>query len=173
MFFERGSLSVAALFLFFENMESREVTALFIGNRDCYNVSKTDIESAVIEAIGSGIRVFLNGGQGYFDKTCASVLYHLKPNYPTIKSYLIIPYQTFKSYNKDMYDEIIYPFEQHIESYYTYMGNIEKRNRWLVDHSCMAICYLNHTTGGAGKTFAYAKKKELTIIDLKAGEAGG
>lgn len=173
MFFGRGSLSVAALFLY-ANMEKRKFTALFIGNRDCTEIKTIDVEKAVIKAIASGIRIFLNGGQGYFDRTAARAVHNLKQQqYPFIKSYLILPYMTFKNYDDSLYDEAIFPFEKHIESYYTYIGNIQKRNRWMVDHSCMAICYLNHTTGGAGKTFTYAKKKELTIIDLKAGEAGG
>jgi len=52
-------------------MMDKEKTALFIGNRDCYQVTKADIENAIITAIEDGIGVFLNGGQGYFDKLCA------------------------------------------------------------------------------------------------------
>lgn len=151
-------------------MESKETTALFIGNRDCYNVKNEIIELAIIGATEAGIRTFLNGGQGYFDQRCASLVHKLKEKYPFIRSHLVIPYRTFKIDNCELFDEIIYPFEKHIESRYTYMGNIEKRNRYMMNQSCMAICYLNHTTGGAGKTLAYARKKKLFIIDLKANE---
>lgn len=151
-------------------MESKETTALFIGNRDCYNVKDELIEQAIITAIEAGITTFLNGGQGYFDRRCASIVHSLKKRYPFIRSHLVIPYRTFESRDCELFDEIIFPFEEHIESCYTYMGNIEKRNRFMVNQSYVAICFLNHTTGGAGKTLAYARKRNLIIIDVKAKE---
>ena len=162
-------LCVAALFYFSDSMENREITALFIGNSKCFSLRETDIEQAIIKAIESDIRVFLNGGQGQFDLMSAGVVHRLKVHYPHVKSYLILPYLTFNNYDSTLYDEIIYPFEEHIESYCTYMGNIGKRNRWMVNKASVAICYVRTTTGGAGKTLEYAKRKGLTIIDLNGG----
>lgn len=150
-------------------MEERDITALFIGNRDCTEVKTEDIEKAVIKAINSGIRIFLNGGQGYFDRTAARAVFNLKKQYPYIQSYLLLPYRTFKGYDTSLYDEVIFPFEEHIESYYTYIGNIRKRNKKMVDAASVAIIYVRSVTGGAGKTLAYAKKKGLTIINVKEG----
>lgn len=161
---------VATLFFILRIMEERAITALFIGNRDCTEVATEDIEKAVIKAIEAGIRVFLNGGQGYFDRTSAFAVHQLKERYPFIKSYLLLPYRTFKNYDDALYDEVIFPFEEHIESYYTYMGNIEKRNKKMVQMSSAAICYVRSMTGGAGMTLDYAKKKGLKIIRVKKGE---
>ena len=122
------------------------------------------IEKATIEAIENGIEVFLNGGQGYFDKICAAIVHRLKKSYPNIKSILVIPYRDFKIFNDSLFDEVIYPFEAHTFSYYTYKGNILKRNRTLVDWSSVAICCV-YRTGGASKTLDYARKKQLHIID--------
>lgn len=140
-------------------MTDKEKTAVFIGNRDCYQVKEAEIEKAIIEVIENGIEIFLNGGQGHFDRTAARTVYHLKERYPDIKSYLILPYRTFKDYDASLYDEVIFPFEEHIESYYTYISNIQKRNKKMVDAACTAICYVRNTTGGAGKMLAYARKK--------------
>ena len=118
-------------------------------------------------AIESGIRVFLNGGQGHFDRTAVFTIHRLKERYPFIKSYLYLPYRTFKNYDAELYDEIIFPFEEHIESHYTYMGNIQKRNRLMVSAAFAAICYVRTTTGGAGKTLEYAKKMMLNIINVE------
>ncbi len=71
-------------------------------------------------------------------------------------------------FNDSLFDEIVYPFETHIFSYYTYKGNILKRNRILVDRSSVAICYV-YRSGGASKTLDYAKKQNLKIIDLTKG----
>ena len=169
MFFGRGSLFVCCALFLSSIMKEREIPALFIGNRDCTEINTQDIEKAIINAIDSGIRVFLNGGQGYFDRTAACAVHHLKERYSFIKSYLILPYRTFKNYDASLYDEVIFPFEEHIESYYTYIGNIQKRNKKMVDSACIAICYVRNKTGGAGKTLAYAEKKGLTIINVKEG----
>jgi uncharacterized phage-like protein YoqJ len=151
----------------FSIIEERDITALFIGNRDCTEVKTKDIEKAVILAIGSSIHIFLNGGQGHFDRTAARAVYNLKKQYPFIRSYLILPYRTFKDYDASLYDEVIFPFEEHIESNYTYIGNIQKRNKMMVDAACTAICHVRSTTGGAGKTLAYANKIGLTIINVE------
>lgn len=98
-------------FYFTDIMTDKDKTALFIGNRDCYQVKEADIERTIIEAIESGIEIFLNGGQGYFDKTCAVIVHRLKKSYPYIKSILVIPYRDFKVFNDSLFDEIIYPFE--------------------------------------------------------------
>lgn len=123
-------------------MTDKNKTALFIGNRDCYQVKEAEIEKAIIKAIENGIEVFLNGGQGYFDQTCAVIVHRLKKRYSHIKSILVIPYRDFKVFNGSLFDEIVYPFESHTFSYYTYKSGSSKRNRWSVDHSSVAICYV-------------------------------
>ena len=149
-------------------MIDKEKTAFFIGNRDCYQVKEAEIEQAIITAIENGIEFFLNGGQGYFDKTCAVIVHRLKKRYPHIKSILVIPYRDFRIFNDSLFDEIIYPFEAHTFSYYTYKSGSPKRNRWAVDHSSVAICYV-YRAGGAEKALKYAKKQKLRIIDLTKG----
>lgn len=145
-------------------MTDKNKTALFIGNRDCYQVKEAEIEKAIIKAIENGIEVFLNGGQGYFDQTCAVIVHRLKKRYSHIKSILVIPYRDFKVFNGSLFDEIVYPFESHTFSYYTYKSGSSKRNRWSVDHSSVAICYV-YRTGGASITLEYAIRKHLKILD--------
>ena len=41
-----------------------------------------------------------------------------------------------------------------------------KRNRYLVDHSSLCICYLTRQTGGTAYTFNYAKNKGIEIINI-------
>ena len=146
-------------------MTDKNKTVLFVDNRDCYHIKEAEIEKAIIEAIESGIEVFLNGGQGYFDQTCAAIVHRLKKRYPYIKSILVIPYRDFKVFNDSLFDENVYPFDAHTFSYYTYKGNIPKRNRILVDWSSVAICYV-YRSGGASITLEYAIRKHLKIIDF-------
>ena len=58
-------------------MERKEITAVFIGNHDCYFLKEEHIEQAIIVAINKGIRVFLNGGMGHFDAACARVVHRM------------------------------------------------------------------------------------------------
>lgn len=74
----------------------RNSTALFIGHRDCFNLSPEDIKPAIEEAIKSGITTFLNGGMGHFDKISAVAVNDLKAKYPSIKLIWIKPYSTQK-----------------------------------------------------------------------------
>lgn len=163
--FRRSRFTCGCAFFNYGTMTDKEKTALFIGNRDCYQVKEADIERAIINAIEDGIEIFLNGGQGYFDQACASVVHRLKERYPQIKSILVFPYRDFSIFNDSLFDEIVYPFESHTFSYYTYKGNIPKRNRILVDRSSVAICYV-YRSGGASKTLDYAKRQKLKIVDL-------
>ena len=147
-------------------MIEKDKTAVFIGNRDCYKIDKAIIEQAIIQAIESGITCFLNGGQGYFDKTCALILHGLKTRYPDIKSILVIPYRDFWIFNKDIFDEIIYPFESRLEPLLNYKNAIPLRNRAMVESASAAICYVERVGGGSWKTLNYAKSQNLRIIDL-------
>lgn len=165
VFFGVACICCGLRFFILRTMKDKEKTALFIGNRDCYQVKVTVIEQAITNVIEDGIEIFLNGGQGYFDKTCASIVHRLKKCYPYIKSILVMPYRDFKVFNDRLFDEIIYPFEAHTFSYYTYKSGSLKRNRWAVDRSSVAICYI-YRMGSAEKTLEYAKKKNLKIIDL-------
>ena len=91
-------------------MISKEKTAMFIGNRDCYQVKAADIEKAIISVIDNGIEVFLNGGQGYFDKICAVSVHRLKKRYPHIKNILDI-------------DLLVHFFTYKIITCFNYLGN--------------------------------------------------
>ncbi len=141
----------------------KEKTALFIGHNECYGVTSGDIEQAIETAIKSGITVFLNGGQGGFDRMCASCLHRQKKRYPHIISCLVIPYLDFNIFDKDLFNEIIYP-EGFENKHYKYA--IPARNKYMVENASYAICYVTHSWGGAAKTFELAKKKNLKIVNI-------
>ena len=65
--------------------------------------------------------------------------------------------------NKEIFDEIIFPdgFEK-----YHFKTAITHRNKYMVNNSQIAICYIAHNWGNAIKTFEYANKKNLEIINL-------
>ena len=111
---------------------SKENTAVFIGHNECYGVTSEQIKKAIVSLIDKGVTEFLSGGQGGFDRLCGRCVYELKKEYPHISNYLVIPYLSFKVYNSELFDSIIYPddFEK-----YHFKAAIPARNKFMVDNA--------------------------------------
>lgn len=142
---------------------SREPTATFIGHKECYGVKSEDVRVEIVKLIEAGVTDFMSGGMGSFDWMCARIVYDLKKTYPQIHNYLVIPYLTFSILEEKYFDSIVYPegFEK-----YHFKAAIPARNKYLVDNSAYALCYVTHGWGGAAQTYERAVKKGLTIINL-------
>ena len=138
-------------------------TAVFIGHNECYGLSNEKLIKVITNSINDGVTTFLNGRQGGFDRKCAITVFNLKKSYPQIKNILVIPYLTFNVFDKEIFDEIIFPLE--FEKYH-FKAAITQRNKYMVNNSQIAICYITHSWGNAIKTFEYANKKNLEIINL-------
>lgn len=147
-------------------MNDIKTTALFIGNRDCYSVTESEIERAIIQAIDSGIDTFLSGGLGFFDEISARVLHKVKSNYPHVKSILVVPFKRFEPFDSSLFDEIVYPFEERVQGLINNRNAIPIRNRIMVESASLAICFVERMNGGASKTMNYAITRGLKIIDL-------
>lgn len=142
---------------------SRETTATFIGHKECYGVKSEDVRAEITKLIEAGVTDFMSGGMGSFDWMCARTVYELKKTYPQIHNYLVIPYLTFNISEEKYFDSIVYPegFEK-----YHFKAAIPARNKYLVDNSAYALCYVTHSWGGAAQTYERAIKKGLTVINL-------
>ena len=140
----------------------KETTAMFIGHKECYGLDEGKLLSAIVGLIDEGYTEFLCGGMGNFDMTCARLVKGLKKAYPNIRCYLVIPYLTFNITREDYFDEIIYPegFEK-----YHFKAAIPKRNKYMVDNSSAAVCYVLHDWGGAAKTYSLAVKAGHNIMN--------
>ena len=138
-------------------------SAVFIGHGVCYNFPEERLKEILIENIKNGVTHFYSGGQGDFDVLCARTVYRLKERYPHIKNYLVIPYLSFNVFDKTIFDEIIFP--DFLEKYH-FKAAIPQRNRYMVNCTDVAICYIQHGWGNAFKTFEYATRKKLKIINI-------
>lgn len=153
-------------FFNFCGIMEKERTAVFIGHGDC-PLSAEDIIPFIKQEIKNGVDTFLSGGQGAFDRTCAHAVNFIKKKNPKIKSVLVIPYHNFRIFDETLFDEIINPNTSNSVSYTGYKTAIPKRNRYMIENSSAAICYVNHISGGAYNTYQLAKKKGLEIIDVR------
>lgn len=142
----------------------------FCGHRDF--ISSKDIElkfNDIIEkfAVSNDKITCLSGGYGHFDLFVAHCLRRLKTKFKNINSVLVIPYQSIEMKNhldliKEYFDSIIYPPLELVPKKIA----IIKRNEWMIDNSDVLIAYLQSTIGGAARTYEYATKKQLKIINL-------
>ncbi len=138
-------------------------SVVFIGHDDCYGVNYDALKEKIEECIKNGAKYFYSGGYGGFDRLTATLIYKFKDKYKDIKNYLIIPYQQFTVFDKALFDEIVFP---EILLNCHFKGAIVKRNRFMVDECDTAICFINHGWGNAVKTYEYAVRKKLNIINL-------
>lgn len=144
-------------------MDMKEKTAVFIGHNNTTGLDTKLLEQTVIDLVQKNITSFVSGGMGGFDRAAARAVYDLKKYYPQIKNYLVIPYLHFNIFNSSLFDEIIFPEE--LEGV-PYKAAIPKRNRYMVGLSGTAVCFVKYTTGGAAKSFCYAEKQGLEMINL-------
>lgn len=127
----------------------------------CLNTEHLNRE--IEKLILSGYTRFLSGGMGRFDWLCARLVYQFKEYHPHIENILVIPYLTFAIREPKYFDVILYPegFEK-----YHFKAAIPNRNRYLIEHSSTAICYVDHDWGGAAKTYEKAEKAGVQLINL-------
>ena len=74
----------------------KEKTATFIGHRQCTGLNTENLRNEIEGLIQKGVCIFLNGGMGSFDWTCARIVHEMREKYPQIRSYLVIPYLSFR-----------------------------------------------------------------------------
>ncbi len=138
-------------------------TAVIIGHRDIYDLNESVVYDNIEKLIKQGYTEFLCGGMGQFDNLCTRCINHLKQKYKAVRCYLVIPYLNTSISNHNYYDEIIYP--EDFEKYH-YKAAIMQRNKYMVDKSLLAFCYVCYNFGGAIKTYNYAKIQGLAIVNL-------
>ena len=151
-------------------------SCFFTGHRVIPADKRNEIKKAVmlhcINLIDNcGVTDFIAGGALGFDTLAAQTVLKLKKEYPHIKLILVLPclsqtkgwreediqiYETIKA----AADKVVYTSQQYTRDC------MHKRNRHLVDHSGVCICYLTESNGGTAYTVNYANKHGLKIINL-------
>ena len=139
----------------------------FFGHSACYNLDMAVLRGAVEELIGQGVTEFLVGNQGQFDGMVRSCLKSLKAQYPEIAYCVVLAYLPGENgAGEDLSDTM---FPEGLESVHPKFA-ISRRNRYLIDHADVCLCYINHTWGGAYKFVRMAQSRGLRIVNI--GSAG-
>lgn len=164
-------------------MTDRKLTCCFTGHRPsklpwkydeaderCVALKKKlyDIAEAVYL---SGVRHFICGMALGCDLYFCEIMISLREKYPDITIEAAIPCETqaakWRESERERYFRLIEQcdIETMVNREYTYNCMIQ-RNKYMVDRSSVLIAVYDGTLGGTMQTVAYAKKKELEIIQI-------
>ena len=134
----------------------------FFGHRTVTHNIREKLFSQISYLIEScGVDTFWVGHQGSFDETVISVLESIKKVYPCISCNIVL--SNLHEANNSSFDlDTVFPEE--LEGSIPRFA-IDKRNRWMIEHSDFAITYVMRD-GGAKKYKDILLKKNKTVIEL-------
>ena len=138
-------------------------TCTFFGHRECPIEIKEKLRAEIEKLILQGVDVFYVGHQGHFDGYAHSILKELSARYPHIIYTVILAY--LPTERKDAMDYSDTMFPEGMESVPPRFA-ISHRNRWMLEHSDICVCYIHHTWGGAYQFALQAKRNGKKIINL-------
>ena len=133
------------------------------------------IEAETIKAYREGKRFFLHGMMAGFDILVAETVLQVKKDYPEIQLVSVAPYHHNFFKSKEWKPgwirraRIVAARSDYglslSENYYS--GVYYDRNRWLVDHSSLAIGYCStFARGGTRYTLDYAERQYIPTVNI-------
>ena len=129
------------------------------------------LEEQIRHLINQGITNFCAGGALGFDTMAAQIVLGLKKEHDGLRLILVLPcpeqaqkwspddiskYEEIKS----KADEVIYTSDTY------YKGCMHKRNCYMVDLSCLCICYMTRNRSGTKATADYCREKGVFLINI-------
>ena len=103
---------------------------------------------------------FYLGGYGDFDNIAYSCCRQFSCVHPGAKLFWISPY--ISATPEKEYDGVIYPGLENVPHKFA----IAKRNEWMMANADLVIAYIDHSFGGAYKSFCFATRKKKQIYNL-------
>lgn len=152
-------------------MQNKNKTCAFTGHRILYkDFAEDKLYSAVEELILDGYDSFLCGMAQGFDLIAAKCVLDFKENYP-LSLTAVCPCadqsKWFSRGDREIYDEVLENSDNTITLFPAYeKGCMYVRNRYLVDHSSVLLCYLRKSSGGTFYTVNYALKKNVKVVRI-------
>ena len=118
-----------------------------------------------------GITRFLSGGALGFDTLAAETVLEIAADYPHLSLVIVRPCEDqtrgWNAKDAARYEAILARASEVITLAPAYSpGCMQARNRYLVEHSAVCVCYLTEKTGGTAYTVRYAGSRGLPVINL-------
>ena len=153
----------------------KNATLCFTGHRVIRSQDQ-HLEAWLMQALENlirrGYRYFGAGGARGFDMIAAQQVIALKQQYPHIHLILALPfwnqYEKEQGWSREEIERYHWIIEKASKTVYigqTYApGCYYARNRHLVDHSSLCLCYQYKNNGGTHYTTEYARQKGVPVI---------
>ncbi len=139
-------------------------TCCFFGHREVTHNIRPKLTSIIEKLITEdSVTEFYVGNQGQFDNMVYSVLKELKAKYPQIRYTVVLAYMPDEHIQEVYGEDTLFPDGmENVPKKFA----ISKRNDWMIQQSCFAVCYVHKITGGAAKFREKCIKKKLKVIDI-------
>jgi uncharacterized phage-like protein YoqJ len=132
---------------------------------------KAKLRETVLKLAAGGTQGFICGGALGFDTLAAEAVLEIKNRLPELTLTLALPFKgqssKWTSSNKERYERILRSADEVVyisEEYSPFC--MKKRNRFMVEHSSVCVCYLTEAEGGTAYTVSYALSRGLNVINL-------
>jgi len=154
---------------------SRQTAACFSGHRTIpardTPALRYRISAALQQAFTDGYKVFICGGARGFDTIAAQEVIRFRMRHHDIRLIIAVPCASqcwrWPDRDKTAYRSILAQADDvWILSETYYNGCMQYRNRFMVDHSSLCLCYLARFEGGTWNTVRYALHEGVPVKNL-------
>ena len=138
----------------------------FFGHKNTPESCKDRLRKVIIDIIeNNNVDTFYIGNNGNFDALVLRMLKEVASTYTHIKYYVVLAYLPDEKKNSDTFDykHTIYP---EVLEKVPFKFAIDKRNRWMLKQSDIAITYVTTIVGGAYKFKTIAEKQHKIVINI-------
>lgn len=156
-------------------MDERMQSCCFSGHRVVAYADLPDMRRRLRETLQGlylgGVRQFYAGGALGFDTLAAQEVLALREAHPDVRLVLALPCPTQNAGWRDgdaaLYEYICAHADEVVCVSDRYTPDcMFARNRYMVDRSCVCVCYLRRVRGGTAYTVNYAARSGVKIINL-------
>ncbi len=141
------------------------------GEVDICNTLKGGVSKSIVELYTKGYRRFMVGGAQGFDMICAECIIELLQEHGDIQLIIAAPFQgQEQSYPPADRLRYLHIIERAHEVHYLSPTPSKEaflyRNKFMLQHSSLLLCYYDGQRGGTMHTYNRAKRLGLKIINL-------
>lgn len=135
------------------------------------------LDALLLRCYAHGYRDFYCGGALGFDTIAGERVVALKRQHPDVRLIMVLPCgdqaRYWPSSAIPRYERLLYMADGiRVLAPTYYEGCMQARNRYMVDHAQLCICYLRYQKGGTASTVAYAIRQRVPVLNVAMQDAG-
>lgn len=156
----------------FTGRRSEKIIAPYDEDAPIVKLIKTELTSAIAQAIKDGYDIFYSGVARGIDIIASEIVISFRKTNPSIRLVSVIPFQNqSKGWEKEWltrYNKILANSDQKLvlsDKYYK--GCYFDRNKFMVQNSSCVIAVYRSLQGGTGQTVRFAQENAVPVIHIR------